>query len=204
METLLAFLVAVALTTVVGCFLLAVFLVKTLVNAVVEWVSESAKDTLIQSYDATIDEDELDNSHVVSTVENIADDKFTSNHCRKLGRSVGATIRREMGCPKYTVANRTIAVQRIEAYRKEKLLHLRLCYVESFIEHALFYVFQPAPYEVRAFERLNSYAADEARQSIEGRVNWLGGWLPTWIQEAFGLHKWVGPGFPRPKTDADC
>jgi hypothetical protein len=118
---------------------------------------------------------------------------------RRIGRIAGATIRREMGYPVYSIANRTVAIQRLEAYRREYLPALRSRYVEAFTAHGLYWVFQTTALERLTFERLHTVDAAVDRRIPNGdydyTASWWGWWLPEFAQRALHIAPFVGPGF---------
>lgn len=118
---------------------------------------------------------------------------------RRIGRVVGATVRREMGYPEYTVANRTVAIQRIEAYRREHLTTLRSRHAEMFVQHAMYWVFQSTHGERALFDQLHNMAAVEDRRVARGSYDYLASnwfwWLPKPIQRGLKIAPLVGPGF---------
>lgn len=130
------------------------------------------------------------------------------SRCRKAGRAVGAMIRREMGYPNYTTANRVVASQRIEAQRKRDYPSMRVSHAEVFCSHALHWVFTPSQVEERMHNRLHTAAEAEARRVPLGRYDYKASVLlrvlPEWIMDKewaqyfarrFGLAPFVGPGF---------
>jgi len=131
-----------------------------------------------------------------------------ANECRVAGRAVGAAIRREMGYPQYTVANRTVAAQRIEAHRKKDYPTMRVSHAETFASHAIHWVFTPTVVEEQTFARLHTVAEAAARALPGGQYDYSSSavlrTLPSYLSSnmfvralarKFNLVTKVGPGF---------
>jgi hypothetical protein len=151
--------------------------------------------------DATVLDADTDSLPALSTDE-------LESRCRVRGRIVGSMIRREMGLPTYTVANRAVALQRIEAHRKKELPHLRVVDGEAFSMHALIWVFTPTRAEMEMHRTLHTLGAASQRVIPSGGYDFNGSFflraLPTslselplvqWMAVKMGLVRWVGPGF---------
>lgn len=134
--------------------------------------------------------------HVAPSVVDSADpDKALRNHGRALGRVVGSQIRREMGYPKYTTANKVVAAQRIESYRRDHCTTLRLAHQESFVRFALYYVFTPSLSEVKMNEDLHTIEDQDLRLSVLSRTAYPYPFLPQFLQRWLGLGVRIAPDF---------
>jgi len=134
---------------------------------------------------------------------------LAETECTRIGRRVGAQIRREMGLPKYTTANLAVAMQRVESYRRQEIEqhNFRPIYGEAFTNHALYWVFSPSVGEVRMMNALHTAADRNRRLSVEGRYDFEASFLYRLIPVCFrfkwvlrslaatGRIPWVGPGF---------
>jgi hypothetical protein len=170
------------------------------------WLLQAIKLAISKRAALAFEDDDADNEYPCTTAV-LEDPAFANTltapdamrrHCRRVGKYAGERIREEMGRPKYTEANRIVAIQRVEAFRKEKLsTHFRVTYIRFFTENALYYVFTPTRFEVEMSNRMHSVGVAAIQKSVQGRWDcalptWL---LPTCLQRPLGLATWVGPGF---------
>jgi hypothetical protein len=134
--------------------------------------------------------------NVIGPVPANFDVTLCTTHCRRVGRYVGMRIREEMGRPEYTRANKIVACQRIEAWRKDQLgPNFRAKYIPYFTEWALFYVFMPTKFERQNAHMLHTFEADRLRKKVQGRWDCSLPLLPVFIQRCLGTAVWVGVGF---------
>jgi hypothetical protein len=119
--------------------------------------------------------------------------------CSIAGRAAGAEIRRAMGFPTYTRANRMCASDRIERYRKDNYPTMRYAHQEAFFYHALYWVFTPSGREIRTWETMHTIEEAETRVIPEGAyVSKTPVTIWERVKAALGLGEeqvFVGPGF---------
>ncbi len=112
---------------------------------------------------------------------------------RKLALICGRSVRRELGCPSASPANRTIATQRCNAWLKEHVPNLRHSHLNPTLFRAVYVALTPSPDEIQLAEALNSPAATMARHLVECRrvvaPNRLASILPDWT------YSWTSSGY---------
>lgn len=171
-----------------ACVVVAAVAVKPIVTrtlGLLSWFQDSKREI---AHQVVVDQDEALTVGADLEVKTLIDPATppTGPHGRKIGRILGSQIRRELGYPKYTAANRTVAAQRVEAARREHLPHLRQAHAEDFVEHALFYVFHPTIGEQRMWDRIHDGGAQFARGRALGKWEGRLPYIPIIVQRFLG------------------